>query len=98
MGLLRKLKAAYDILKELCVKYDFNYPEDKLIELANALKDLVDEEAIFPEWKKRDIFKLALKVGLIFILDEFVYPPVERDQVFLEIFEKEENFKEKQGR
>lgn len=98
MGLVRKLKAANDILKELCVKYDFNYPEDKLIELANALKDLVDEQAIFPEWKKRDIFKLALKVGLIFILDEFVYPPVERDQVFLEIFEKAENFKEKQGR
>jgi type I restriction enzyme, R subunit len=35
-------KAFYDILKELCVKYDFSYPENKLIELAKAVKELVD--------------------------------------------------------
>jgi len=86
-------KAFYDILKELCVKYDFNYPEDKLIELAKRVKDLVDSQAKFPDWNKRDDIKSALKVGLILLLDEFGYPPVERDEVYVEIFEQAENFK-----
>ena len=42
LGIDFEEKAFYDILKELCVKYVFNYPEDKLIELAKRVKDLVD--------------------------------------------------------
>jgi glycosyltransferase involved in cell wall biosynthesis len=35
----------------------------------------------------------ALKVGLILLLDEFGYPPVDKDEVYVEIFEQAENFK-----
>jgi len=93
LGIDFEEKAFYDILKELCIKYDFKYPEDKLIALAKAVKDLVDEQARFPDWNKRDDIKSALKVGLILLLDEFGYPPVERDEVYVEIFEQAENFK-----
>lgn len=93
LGIDFEEKAFYDILMELCVKYDFTYPEDKLIELAKAIKDLVDEQAKFPDWSKRDDIKSALKVGLILLLDEHGYPPVERDEVYKEIFEQAENFK-----
>lgn len=93
LGIDFEEKAFYDILKELCTKYDFKYPEDKLIELAKAVKDLVDKQAKFPDWNKRDDIKSALKVGLILLLDEFDYPPVERDEVYVEIFEQAENFK-----
>jgi type I restriction enzyme R subunit len=93
LGIDFEEKAFYDILKELCVKYDFNYPEDKLIALAKAVKDLVATQATFPDWNKRDDIKSALKVGLILLLDEFGYPPVERDEVYGEIFEQAENFK-----
>lgn len=93
LGIDFEEKAFYDILKELCVKYDFTYPEDKLIELAQAVKDLVDGQAKFPDWNKRDDIKSALKVGLILLLDEHGYPPVERDEVYKEIFEQAENFK-----
>jgi len=93
LGIDFEEKAFYDILKELCVKYDFTYPEDKLIELSKAVKDLVDAQAKFPDWNKRDDIKSALKVGLILLLDEFGYPPVERDEVYVEIFEQAENFK-----
>ena len=86
-------KAFYDILKDLCIKYDFKYPEDKLIELAKAVKDLVDAQAKFPDWSKREDIKSALKVGLILLLDENGYPPVERDEVYKDIFEQAENFK-----
>ncbi len=97
LGIDFEEKAFYDILKELCVKYDFSYPEDKLIELAKAVKDLVEGQAKFPDWNKRDDIKSALKVGLILLLDEFGYPPVERDEVYLEIFEQAENFKKNQA-
>ena len=93
LGIDFEEKAFYDILKELCIKYDFSYPEDKLIELSKAVKDLVDGQAKFPDWNKRDDIKSALKVGLILLLDEFGYPPVERDEVYVEIFEQAENFK-----
>lgn len=96
LGINFEEKAFYDILKELCAKYDFKYPEDRLIELAKAVKDLVDGQAKFPDWNKRDDIKSALKVGLILLLDEFGYPPVERDEVYVEIFEQAENFKKNQ--
>ena len=69
LGIDFEEKAFYDILKELCAKYDFSYPEDKLIELSRAVKDLVDGQAKFPDWNKRDDIKSALKVGLILLLD-----------------------------
>ena len=64
-----------------------------MIELAKAVKDLVDGQAKFPDWSKRNDIKSALKVGLILLLDEYGYPPVERDEVYTEIFEQAENFK-----
>lgn len=93
LGIDFEEKAFYDILKALCAKYDFTYPEDKLIELAKSVKKLVDAQAKFPDWNKRDDIKSALKVGLILLLDEFGYPPVERDEVYVEIFDQAENFK-----
>jgi HsdR family type I site-specific deoxyribonuclease len=93
LGIDFEEKAFYDILKELCKKYDFSYPDDKLIDLSKAVKIIVDSQARFPDWNKRDDIKSALKVDLILILDEFGYPPVERDEVYVEIFEQAENFK-----
>lgn len=92
-GLSFEENAFYDILKMLCDKYHFTYPEDKLIALSKRVKELVDEQAAYPDWDKRDDIKSALKVDLIILLDEFGYPPVERDEVYGEIFEQAENFK-----
>ena len=96
LGIDFEEKAFYDILKELCIKYDFKYPDEKMIELAKAVKDLVEGQAKFPDWNKRDDIKSALKVGLILLLDEFGYPPVDKDEVYVEIFEQAENFKKNQ--
>jgi len=93
LGIDFEEKAFYDILLALCSKYDFSYPDDKLIELAKAVKELVDEQANFPDWNRRDDIKASLKVGLIILLDEHGYPPVERDEVYEDIFEQAENFK-----
>jgi type I restriction enzyme R subunit len=93
LGIGFEEKAFYDILKDLCIKYDFKYPDDRMIELAKVVKELVDSQTKFPDWSKRDDIKSSLKVGLILLLDEFGYPPVERDEVYVEIFEQAENFK-----
>lgn len=96
LGIDFEEKAFFDILQELCIKYDFTYPEDKMIELAKAVKDLVDGQAQYPDWNIREDIKSSLKVGLILLLDEYGYPPVERDEVYVEIFEQAENFKRNQ--
>jgi len=86
-------KAFYDILKKLAVKYDFSYPEDKLVALSKAVREVVDDKAKYTDWSERDDIKAGLKVGLILVLAEHGYPPVDRDEVYKEIFEQAENFK-----
>jgi type I restriction enzyme R subunit len=93
LGITLEEKSFYDILLALCVKYDFRYPEEKLLALAKVIKVLVDEQTRFPDWNKREDIKSALKVELILLLDEFGYPPVERDEVYSEIFDQAQNFK-----
>ena len=86
-------KAFYDIVKSLTVKYDFRYEDEKLIPLSQAVKALVDDKAKYTEWSQRDDIKAELKVDLILLLDKHKYPPVERDEVYQEIFEQAESFK-----
>ncbi len=93
LGIEVEEKAFYDILFALCIKYGFVYPEEKMIELARAVKLLVDTQSRFPDWNKREDIKASLKVDLILLLDEYGYPPVEIDEVYNEIFEQAENFK-----
>ena len=93
LGIDFEEKAFYDILKALAVKYDFSYPNDKLISLAQKVKTVVDDKAKYTDWSKRDDIKAELKVDLIILLAENDYPPVDRDEVYKEIFEQAENFK-----
>ncbi|GAB6191289.1 type I restriction endonuclease subunit R [Desulfocastanea catecholica] len=96
MGIDLEEKAFYDILKGLAIKYDFTYPEDKLLVLAKAVKTVVDDKVKYTDWNQRDDIKAELKVGLILVLAEHGYPPVDRDEVYKEIFEQAENFKKYQ--
>lgn len=93
MGIDYEEKAFYDILITLAHKYDFTYPEDKLIELAKEVKKVIDDKAKYTDWNKRDDIKAELHFDLIILLDEWGYPPIDRDEVYKEIFEQAENFK-----
>jgi len=93
LGIDFEEKAFYDILKALAKKYDFTYPEDKLVPLAKEVKHVVDDKAKYTDWSKRDDIKAELKADLIITLAENDYPPVDRDEVYKEIFEQAENFK-----
>jgi type I restriction enzyme R subunit len=93
LGIDFEEKAFYDILKALAIKYDFEYPEDKLVVLAKEVKLIVDDKSRFPDCYKREDIKAELKVELILLLARHKYPPVDRDEVYKEIFEQAENFK-----
>lgn len=93
LGIDIEEKAFYDILKMLTKKYDFVYPEDKLLLLAKKVKEVVDDKAKYTDWSKRDDIKAELKVDLIILLADNDYPPIDRDEVYKEIFEQAENFK-----
>ncbi|SDY36339.1 type I restriction endonuclease subunit R [Nitrosomonas sp. Nm33] len=93
LGIDLEDKAFYDILKLLAKKYDFEYPEDKLVKLAKAVRAVVDDKAKYTDWNQRDDIKAELKVSLIILLAEHGYPPVDRDEVYMEIFEQAANFK-----
>ena len=97
MGIDFEEKAFYDILKTLAHKYDFTYPEDKLIELAKEVKEVVDDKTKYTDWSQRADIKAELKVDLILLLGKHGYPPVDRDEVYKEIFEQAENFKKHLG-
>ena len=96
LGIDFEEKAFYDILKALTIKYDFEYPEDKLLVLAKEVKKVVDDKAKYTDWSRREDIKAELKADLIILLAEHNYPPVDRDEVYKEIFEQAENFKKYQ--
>lgn len=93
MGIDFEEKAFYDILLSLAHKYDFTYPEDKLLELSKEVKKLIDEKAKYTDWNKRDDIRAELQFDLMILLDEWGYPPVDSKEVYKEIFEQAENFK-----
>ena len=86
-------KAFYDILKATAIKYNFEFAEDKLIQLSQYVKKIIDDKAKYTDWSHRDDIKAELKVELILILAESGYPPVPKDEIFKDIFEQAENFK-----
>ena len=93
LGISLEEKAFYDILKALAHKHNFEYAESKLIALAKAVKQLVDDKAKYTDWNHRDDIKSELKMDLIMLLADHGYPPVDRDEVYQDIFEQAENFK-----
>jgi type I site-specific restriction-modification system R (restriction) subunit len=63
----------------------------------NKQKGLVDDKAKYTDWSQRDDIKAELKVSLIILLANNDYPPVDRDEVYKEIFEQAQNFKKHQA-
>jgi len=94
-----EVKAFYDILKSVAERYGFldEYTEEQYIEIAQAVKEKVDDSSQFIDWDKRADIKAQLKVQIILTLSKHGYPPATRDEVFKAIFEQAENFKKNSG-
>ena len=57
------------------------------------VKKVIDDKAKYTDWNLRDDIKAELHFDLIILLDEWGYPPIDRDEVYNDIFEQAENFK-----
>ena len=93
MGIDYEEKAFYDILKAVAKKYEFEYPEDKMIELSKEIKKIIDDKSKYTDYLVREDIKANLQFDLAVILDEYGYPPVTIDDVYKEVLEQAENFK-----
>ena len=93
MGIDYEEKAFYDILSAVAKKYEFEYPDDKMIELSKEIKVVVDDKAKYTDFSTREDIKASLQVDLIVLLDKYGYPPVTIDDVYKEVLEQAENFK-----
>ena len=104
LGLTFEEKAFYDILIALRDKNNFVYGEDKDVDgvvinekcktLARKIKEIVDAKSSFADWLNntnvRDQLKLDIKICLV----KNGYPPQYTPEVFREVMNQVENFKE----
>ena len=104
VGLSFEEKAFYDILVAMRDKHNFEYGTDKEIDgvivndkckaLAQKVKDIIDTKSSFADWLNnqnvRDQLKFDIKVCLI----KNGYPPQYSPEVFKQVMDQVENFKE----
>ena len=93
MGVDYEEKAFYDILKIVAKKYEFDYPEDKMIELSKEIKRIIDDKAKYTDYLVKEDIKASMRFDLAVILKKYGYPPVTLDDVYKEVLEQAENFK-----
>ena len=93
IGIDYEEKAFYDILLAVSKKYEFEYPDDKMIALSKEIRAVVDDKAKYTDWSTREDIKATLQVDLIILLNKYGYPPVTIDDVYKEVLEQAENFK-----
>lgn len=91
MGISFEEKAFYDILKAIRDKYGFEFPEEKIIDLAKKVKVAVDDKAKYTDWASKSNIKASLQSDIIRILNRNGYPPVYLNgypQNYQEVYEK----------
>ena len=104
LGLTFEEKAFYDILIHLRDQYNFEYGEDKMVNgvvinekcksLAHKIKELIDAKSSYADWLNNTIVREDLKKKIKICLVKNGYPPQYTPEVFREVMDQVENFKE----
>ena len=104
LGLTFEEKAFYDILIHLRDKNNFEYGEDKEVDgifindkcksLACKIRDIIDAKSSFADWLNNQRVRDQLKQDIKICLVKNGYPPQYTPEVFREVMEQVENFKE----
>ncbi len=96
LGISFQEKAFYDILVEVRdhAEPPFEYPNEKCIELAKKIKELVDDSSLYADWLNNSKVRDRLANQLTKLFWENGYPPQWDGLVFDKVLEQVENFKE----
>ncbi len=104
LGLTFEEKAFYDILIQLRDKHNFVYGEDKTVDgivvndkcqsLSKKIKEIIDAKSTFTDWLNNQRVRDQLKQDIKICLVKNGYPPQYTPEVFREVMDQVENFKE----
>ena len=96
MGIDYEEKSFYDILVAVAEKFQFDYPDDKNIELAKEIRAALRDKEKYSDWANSMQIKALMQADIIMILAKHGYPPVPPEiyeKVYNDILEQTENFK-----
>lgn len=99
LGINYEEKAFYDVLVAVEGKYDFDFPDDKNVEIAKQIYQLVTEKGKYADWTNRADIRAELQCDIIELLADNGFPPkpegtIENyDEVYNDVLEQTENFK-----
>jgi type I restriction enzyme R subunit len=96
LGISYEEKAFYDILVKVRDEHKFVFADEKCLDLAKKIRELVDDKAQFADWATRDDIKNQLNMDLTVLLYKSGYPPEWDEEVFEKVMEQAENFKKYQ--
>lgn len=107
LGLTFEEKAFYDILMHMRDAHNFEYGTDRQVGsliindkckvIAQKVKELIDTKSCFADWLSNTNVRAVLNQELWFLLDENGYPPEWSEDVFNQIRDQVENYKEHQS-
>jgi type I restriction enzyme R subunit len=93
LGITFEEKAFYDILVKVRDDHGFKYEDEKCLNLAKKIKELVDDKSVYADWATRDDIKNQLNEQLTVLLYKNGYPPEWDEEVFERVMEQAQNFK-----
>lgn len=93
LGISFEEKAFFDVLVSVRDTHQFEYPEERCIELAKKIKLLVDDMTIYADFINNNNLKSKLSNDLMMLLYKSGYPPVWNQEVFQKIMEQVDNYK-----
>ncbi len=93
LGITFEEKAFYDILVAVRDNNKFEYADEKCLELARKIKTLIDDTAIYADWKNNANLRNQLNADIIDLLYDNGYPPEWYDDVYDRVMEQVDNFK-----
>ena len=97
LGIDYEEKAFFDILKSVSEDMKFNYPDDKMIDIAKEIKAMLTKNAQYTDAFRRADILAQMQFDIIMICSKYKYPPVteakETEKVYKKVIEQAENFK-----
>lgn len=99
LGINYEEKAFYDVLVAVEDKYNFEYPDDKNIELAKEINKLVSNKDKYSDWLNRADIKADLQCDIIMLLSDYGFPALpegtieDYEKVYSDVIEQSENFR-----